>query len=48
MISKTEIKIGFLEFAEIKRYRIKSSEQILLSVYKIYDKKITSKKFTLK
>ena len=45
MISKTISKIGFLEFVEIKRYKIKSSEQVLFSVYAIYNKKLTSKEF---
>lgn len=45
MIAKTASKTGFLEFVEIKRYKIKSSEQILFSIYAIYNKKLTSKEF---
>ena len=45
MISKTISKIGFLEFVEIKRYKIKSSSQILIRVYTIYSKRFNIKKF---
>ena len=44
MITKTASKMSF-DFFEVRKYTIKSSEQLLFSVYMVHDKKFNVKKF---